>query len=289
MTWLALALVLASAVAHASWNFLTKASTDKLVFSWCFATLASILYLPLAIGALVAAPLPPSGWALVAGTTCLHLCYFLLLNAAYMRGDLSLVYPIARGTGLALVPLAGVFLLGERISLPAILAIGTILLGLFTVYARTLRFNLRCGMAGLLSEPGARFAFATGLVIAAYSVWDKYAVAVVPPPVLNYFGFLGMAIGPAPWVWHRREALRHELTNNRRAIVAAAILSPLAYLLVLSALTFSRVSYVAPAREVGIVIGTALGSIVLREPFGRNRLLGAALITVGVIGLALAP
>lgn len=289
MTPLALGLVLCSALAHASWNFLTKLSEDKLVFSWCFTALASVLYLPLALVFLAAAPPPAIGWAFVWGTMLLHIVYFYLLNRAYTHSDLSLVYPVARGTGIALIPIAGAAILGEQVSFPAAAAILTILAGVLLVHARGPGKLALLGAGATLREPGTRFALATGLVIATYSVWDKRALSFVPPPVLNYAAFLAQALVAAPLAWRRRPALAREWARRKRAIVAAAVLSPLAYLLVLVALTFSRVSYVAPAREFGIVVGTALGMLALKEPYGANRLLGAALITAGVLGLALAP
>jgi drug/metabolite transporter (DMT)-like permease len=292
MTALALALVLAAAAAHATWNFLTKASESPLAFSWCFSVLGCLLYLPLVVFSLWTAPPSPAGWAILAGTATLHLTYFSLLNAAYARADLSLVYPVARGTGVALVPMLSVALLGEHVSLPAAAAIGAIVAGVVVVHLRGLRRGLRHGLASVVREPGGRFAIATGFTIAAYSIWDKNALAHVEPVVLNYAGFAGLAIAPAPLILGhtlRRAALRREVKRRWPAMLAAAILAPLAYLLVLIALTFSRVSYVAPAREVGIVVGAALGTFVLREPFGANRLLGAALVAAGVLGLALAP
>lgn len=289
MSPLALALVLGSGFAHAGWNFLLRTSGDKVVFSWCFTVLASVLYLPLAVTVALAAPVPVEGWVAILGTMVLHIAYFYLLNQAYTHGDLSLTYPVARGTGLALTPILAVAFIGEQISPPAAGAILVILLGVLLAHSRgTGLAALQDTASGLVSK-GALFALATGLVIAAYSVWDKRALRVVAPPLLNYGIFLAQALMSTPVVLRRWPAVRRELAQRKRAILAAAILSPLAYLLVLAALTFSRVSYVAPAREFGIVVGTLLGTFVLKEPHGPNRLLGAALITAAVVALALAP
>jgi drug/metabolite transporter (DMT)-like permease len=144
-------------------------------------------------------------------------------------------------------------------------------------------------IASGLATKGALYALATGVVIASYSVWDKRALGTVAPPLLNYGIFLAQALMSTPVALRRWPTVRREVAQRKGSILAAAVLSPLAYLLVLAALTFSRVSYVAPAREIGIVVGTLLGTFVLKEPHAPNRLLGAALITAGVLALALAP
>ena len=285
MTPLALALVLLSAVAHAGWNYLTKKSSDTLVFSWCFTALASVLYLPFLLAVLQRSSVPPAGWLFVAGTMALHIVYFHLLNSAYTHGDLSLVYPVARGTGIALIPIGGSLLLGETVSLPAALAMAAILFGVLAVNRGASWRTLTAAFA----EKGSRFALATGLLIASYTLWDKQALSLVPPLVLIYASFFGQALTATPLVLRRPIALRREIRERKRAILAAAVFAPLAYLLVLYALTFSRVSYVGPAREISIVVGAALGTLALGEPYGRGRLIGSAVIVAGVLALALAP
>jgi drug/metabolite transporter (DMT)-like permease len=263
---------------------------DPLVFSWAFAALAVLLYLPLALGTALLRPVPPAGWGFIAGTMALHVAYFFLLSLAYRSGDLSLVYPVARGTGIALVPLVAVLALGERVSPAGAAAIATVVLGVLLVHLRGLRPSSPARLVCRLREPGLRYALCTGLVIATYSVWDARGVTLVAPPVYNYFVFLAQALAAAPVALGRgRAVLAHEWRCRRAAIVAAALLSPLAYLLVLLALTFSRVSYIAPARELGIVIGTLLGTLALHESYGRFRVAGSLLIVAGVFGLALAP
>ncbi len=287
MTLLALALVLASAGAHATWNYLAKSSGDKTIFMWSFVTLASVIYLPLVLYFAVRDPVPPRGWIYMGGTMLLHVAYFTLLAGAYAREDLSVVYPVARGTGIALVPVVAALALGERVSPAGAASIAAIVAGVVVAHTRGSGWSALAGLAHSLRSPGSRLALATGVVIAAYSTWDKQGVSLVAPPVYNYFPFLGQALAMAPVALRRREAVRREVRNGRAAILAAAILSPLAYLLVLTALTFSQVSYVAASREVGIVVGALLGTLVLKEPHGGNRALGAALIVAGVFGLAL--
>jgi drug/metabolite transporter (DMT)-like permease len=281
MTLLALALIFASAWAHALWNFWGKACGDKHAFFWCFILVGVVVYSPAAAYFLATRPLGPHAAVFCAGTAVLHVAYFQLLKYGYTIGDLSLVYPVSRGTGILLISGAGVFFLRERVTAPAVAAIATILAGLVVV-------NLRSGGAGGGARP-ALVSAAIGVLIAAYSVWDKVALRDVHPILLGYTSFLGQALFNAPFALARRDSLRREIARNWKVIVAAGVLAPASYWLILVALTFSRVSYIAPARELGIVIGVVLARVVLREPFSAPRLLGSCLIVAGVIALALAP
>lgn len=290
MTALALALVVASAFAHATWNYLAKSSHDPYAFTWAFCAVATLVYLPIAAASVWQRP-PPAGALLFIGVTvALHVVYFGFLNTAYGRSDLSIVYPVARGTGLLLIPIGAAAILGEHVSLAGAVSIAVIVLGVLTVHSRGGGLSALRGLARSIGEPGSRVAVLTGLVIASYSLWDKNALSYLSPILLDTGIFVGQAIVYSPFVWRRkRAAVLRELRERPTAVLAAGILSPLAYLLVLTALTFSRVAYIAPTREIGIVIGALLGARALKEPYPTNRLIGSALIVLGVFGLALSP
>jgi drug/metabolite transporter (DMT)-like permease len=290
MTLAALGLVVASAFAHVTWNYLAKGSRDVFTFTWLLSIVSSIVYLPFAALSLWRNPPPPSIFTLVGVSVILNLAYFRLLSASYARADLSVVYPVARGTGLILIPIGAALFLREPVSLAGALSILIIAIGLFTIHTRgTGRSALR-GVLASWAEPGSRLAFLTGVVIAAYSVWDKNVVGTISPVVLDTSVFVAQALVNAPtMLLTRRAAAFAEFRERRGAVVAAGILAPFAYLLVLQALTFSRVAYIAPTREIGIVFGTILGLRQLKEPYPINRLLGAGLVVVGVFGLALSP
>ena len=292
MTGLALTLVLLSALAHASWNFLLKRyATSPEVFIWLLQFCISVLFLPL--GAVLAwqTSVDPLGWWWLLGTIVLHILYFLLLGRGYTYADLSVVYPIARGFGPALVPVLGVLVLDESITSLAVVGIIGVVAGIYTIYwwgnlALILRDPLR-----LLKEPGSRAAVATGLIIATYSIWDKVGVRYINPLLYMYLMSLGTFLGITPFVLKKYSlsAIRGEWHASAPVIVVAALLTFAAYGMVLTALDFSRVSYVAPSREVGIVIGVLLGTLILKEPFGRGRLLGSGFILVGLGLIAVAP
>lgn len=288
MTLFALALVVASAFAHSTWNYLTKASRDSYAFTWAFTCLAGLLYLPFALFVAARQPPPSTVWFLVGVTVALHVVYFRLLNASYARSDLSIVYPFARGTGLMLIPIGAVLLLGEHVTAVGAMSIGLILVGVLTLHTRGGGLTALRGLLTSLAEPGSRLAAATGVIIAGYSLWDTHALGQLNPVILDTGIFLGQALVNAPLVLAtRRQAVLYEVRKRPRAVLTAAILSPLAYLFVLTALTFSPVAYIAPTREIGIVIGTLLGARHLKEPYPRNRIVGVTLIVVGVFCLAL--
>jgi drug/metabolite transporter (DMT)-like permease len=287
----ALILVLLSGVAHVGWNFLMTRADDHEAFVWWMQVVMAVLFAPLALLLFVAEPVSPQGWLFVFGTSLIHAFYFLFLARGYASGELSQVYPIARGTGPALVPILGVLLLGETVSLPAVAGIAAIVAGVFFVYWTGRMAQLISHPLQFLKEPGTRYAIATGLCIAAYSIWDKLAVSSVAPFLYMHMMAAGTGILLAPYILRRRgiTALRAAWRAGARVIIAAAVLTFLAYGLVLSALQLAQVSYVWPAREIGIVLAVLLGSLVLKEPSGRGRLLGSCLIVLGIGTIAIAP
>ena len=291
MTGLALTLVVLSAVAHATWNFLFKRGARQEVFIWWTQVSITTLLLPVAVALVWREPVSYPGWWFVLGTAIAHALYFVLLGRGYRYGDLSVVYPIARGTGPSLVPILGVVVLGETVAPVAIAGIVGVVSGIYVVHWWGQFSNVLRDPFRLVSEPGTRYALLTGTVIAAYSVWDKVGVRYVSPFAYMYLMSLGSAVFLAPYVWraHGTAAMRAEWRSSYPRILAVSGLMFLAYGLVLSAFRIAQVSYVSPAREVGIVMGVLLGVLVLKEPFGKGRILGSCLIVLGLVLIALAP
>jgi len=284
MTALSLVLVLLSALAHASWNLMLKRAKDPQIFAWWLVVVASVLLFPLGVALLWLNPVGFPGLWFVLATIGLHVFYFNLLARAYDQGDLSLVYPVARGMGPMLVPILAVILLNETVGPLAIIGIAAIICGIYTIslwgnFKQLLRSPLL-----LLRSAGMRYALLTGLTIAVYSIVDKKGVSHVQPLLYMYFLTIGTAIILAPYILGSKglEAVKTEWRANYWYITAAGLLTFIAYGLVLTAFSLSRVSYVAPAREVGIVIGVLMGIILLKEPFGKGRLFGSILIVSGL-------
>ena len=280
-----LALVIAAAFAHAGWNLLAQPAVGGVAFVWLCAVAGTVLYLPVLVVALAADP-GPLGWAavgLMAVSGALHALYFVLLQRGYAIGDLSVVYPLARGTGPLLSTTAAIVFLGERPSPLAIAGAALIVAAVFSLIRR----SGDSGPAGGGRATG--FALLTGAAIAAYTLWDKHAVGVAAlSPIVYYWGTnLANAGLLTPLALRDRDGLRQAWTDSRLRAAGVGLLSPLAYVLVLYALARAPVSYVAPARESSIVVGTLLGALVLHEKDMGRRLVVAAAILVGVVVLTL--
>ncbi len=282
MTALALGLVLLAALAHATWNLLAKQASDKLAFLWGATLVAAALYLPIGLWLFLTHPSPTLGWAIVSASTLLEAFYFWSLAQAYRYGDLSLVYPVARGIGPLVVPVLGVALLGERLSALAALGILLIVVGVLVVHLPTFGWSGARALLRATRHPGTRYAALTGLLVASYSTLDKRGVALMSPLLYVYVLHLGSALALSALLLPRRTAAAKEWRRQPWRVAAVGLMTPLTYGLVLAALTFTPVSYVVPAREVSIVFAALLGTLVLREPFGPQRVAGSALIACGL-------
>lgn len=285
MTLLALALLLMAAFAHAGWNLLLKRTGGGIGFVWLFALLATCIYAPIALVLLWNARFD-LGWTalgFIVASAVIHTGYFLMLDRGYRLGDLSVVYPLARATGPLITIVVAVLVLGERPGPIALLGAAAIIGGALFI-SGTVR-----SLAHGATRQSLLFALLTGCTIAAYTLCDQQAVtvALVPPVVLHWGENFGRVLLLSPLALRNRGAVREAWIRHRNSALAAAVLSPLAYILVLTAMTFTPVSYVAPAREISILVGAWFGARLLGEMQARRRLIAAAVMSAGVIGLAL--
>jgi drug/metabolite transporter (DMT)-like permease len=276
---------------HATWNYFVKRINGGAELVWLFSVLSVVLYLPIALYVLVTeAPKFGSTQLLfIVGSAGLHLGYFLLLQRGYRSGDLSLVYPTARATGPMLSTIFAVVLLGETITLQIALGGLCIIIGvLFLTGAAGQKRNLKDRATTV--APSLMFGIAAGLLIGSYTVWDAYAVSIllVSPLLLDYASSFGRAIILAPVAARRRSQVKDLWRHHKFGVIAIAVFNPLAYILVLYALTFTPVIYVAPTREVSVLLTVLMGSLLLGEGNLRRRLSWALLILTGVSLLAIA-
>jgi drug/metabolite transporter (DMT)-like permease len=282
---LALALVVCAAVLHAIWNALAKRADNQFVFLWCSVSLATALLLPLGLLRLPAEPAPASGLPFVAASVAIHALYFWALGRAYRHGDFSRVYPMARGLGVALVPLAALPLFGERLSWLGSLGVGLVVLGIAALGAMPSATRASVARA---SGAGTAWALVTGLTIAAYSLVDKAGVARLHPmPYIALMG-VGLSVVLAPVVLADRPALGREWRRHWRTILVASAMNLTSYLLVLFAFRLSKVGYVVAARELSILFSAFIGSLWLGEGRLAPRLAGASVVLAGVVCVALA-
>jgi drug/metabolite transporter (DMT)-like permease len=281
----ALVLVVCAAILHAVWNALAKRADNQFVFLWCSVSLATVLLLPLGLLRLPAEPAPASGLPFVAASVAIHALYFWALGRAYRYGDFSRVYPMARGLGVALVPLVALPLFGERLSWIGSLGVGLVVLGIAALGALPARVTPSVARA---SGAATAWALVTGLTIAAYSLVDKAGVTRLHP--MPYIALMGVSLSVvlAPIVLADRPALRHEWARHWRAILVASAMNLTSYLLVLFAFRLSKVGYVVAARELSILFSAFIGSLWLGEGRLAPRLAGASIVLAGVVCVALA-
>ena len=296
MSATALALILVAAVAHATWNLFSKqaSAAGASSFVWLMSLTATGLYAPVVVVSVLLSPprLSPLDWVFMIGTGLLQVGYFLFLQAGYRLGDLSLVYPLGRGTGALLAALAGITLLGERPGRAGITGIALAVLGVLVL--GTASRGTAASPSRTAPPPAAQasraiiFALVTGTFIASYTLWDKYAVSTlkVPPLIQGYASLPVMALVLAPSALRQRDRTARVWRRYRRQVTGAAVLSPLAYILVLIAMSFTAVSAVAPAREVSVLAGVVLGGRLLGEGSLARRLTAAAAIAAGIICIA---
>jgi drug/metabolite transporter (DMT)-like permease len=285
---LALALLLSAAVGHATWNYVAKGARNDLAFTFLLVVASEVVYLPISLAVFLWMQ-PHIGWQALLWVTVsgsFHITYYYLLTQGYRVGDLSLVYPLARGTGPALATVGAIIIYGERPGPVALL--GTLL--------------VVTGIVVMTWSPAARgggevtrsivFALATGGVIASYTLWDKKGVSILTPVLYSYGIDGARVVITAPFALGTRSA-RASLTAawrntaQRNAAIVIGVLSPAAYILVLIALSLAPVTYVAPAREISILFGAVIGWRLLSESDPRRRMVGAAAIVAGIFALAL--
>ena len=287
MTWLALALVLFSALIHASWNYLLKKSGGGTGLVTCASLTSLLIYAPIVLGATwyVGYDFKPMHLALMFASGMIHTFYFLLLDRAYRSGgDLSIVYPLARSTGPLITIVVAVMLLGERPSPTAIA--GAVLIGASALLLTGNPFAWHKSEA----RHAVGFALLTGCVIAGYTIFDKASVASwLIPPLLYDWGCNFFRVFVLVPLAQRRApgAMAAAWRDRRGAVIAIALGSPLSYILVLTAMVFTPVSLVAPAREVSILFAALMGAHFLREGDLTRRAIAAVGMVLGVSGLAL--
>ena len=284
MPWRALAFALIAALVHAAWNFILKKVEDRQLVSWWAILLGAAVALPFL---LPNAEIPPAIWPYILSSALAETIYYLALMRAYANADFSLTYPIARGVAPALIVVWAIIFIGERPRLAGMIGIAIIILGLIVIGAGQLAFKHR---EAPIQFRNIFLALFIALLISVYSVIDAVAVRAVSPfPYLMLvLGIGGLFIMP---VMLKRYGLRAALRSgqkNFRQIFAVAALMPLAYVLVLQAYAIAPVSYIGAVREISIVLAAFAGWRWLGEAFGKVRTLGAILIFIGILVIALA-
>ena len=290
MSAAALALVLTAALVHATWNYFLKKANATRPFWWLVYIITAVVTVP---ALFIYDPealrnITPVGWLVIALSAPIHVIYGQVLQIGYKKSDYSIVYPTARGTGPLITVLSAVLILGDRPSFWGWIGIALILASIVLLAMphkqdkQTQELRIRAGIFwGVL----------TGCFIAGYSFCDAWAVqqSTGLNPMTFYFPSIAVrALVFAPFImmhanWKQESVEILTTPRLQKALAVVTVGSPLAYLLVLYAMTMAPLAYVAPSREVGMMIGVVLGGLLLRERLSITRLSGVIGMTLGVI------
>ena len=288
----ALALVILAGLIHASWNIAAKKAGGDARFAFFTSVTGMVIWAPVGLWA-AWGWVPGWGWrewALIGISGLLHVLYYVILLRGYRKADLTVVYPLARGSGPLLSSLVAITLLGERISALGLLGIAGVVAGVFFI----------AGGPGLLRaahdpaqrqrvHKGMSYGLVIGAFIASYTVVDGYAVKfmLMSPILVDYLGnFVRLGL-LAPAVLRDRKAARVLWRQQWKYAALVGAISPVSYVLVLYAMQVAPLSHVAPAREVSMLFAALIGGHLLSEGDRWQRFLGAVCIAVGVMALAL--
>jgi drug/metabolite transporter (DMT)-like permease len=288
----ALALVVLAGFIHACWNIAAKKAGGDVRFVAFTSVVLMVFWAP--VGLWVGWQQVPAWgwleWALVLTSALLHIVYFIVLLRGYRQADLTVVYPLARGSGPLLSSMVAIFFLGEQISALGLLGILGVVGGVFLIAGGP-------GLWKAAQDPqqqarvrtGIFYGGITGLFIASYTVVDGYAVkvALMSPILVDYFGNLVRLVFLTPTLLRDRPTVWALWLQQRRYALIVGIFSPVSYVLVLYALQVAPLSHVAPAREVSMLFAALLGGHLLGEKDRGLRIAGAALIAAGVMALGL--
>lgn len=268
-------LVLLAAFLHALWNALAKSGGQPLLSVASYRGVSSVLcFLALPW---VVAPLPAS-WPLLFASVLVHNVYYFCLAKAYQSGDLSQVYPVIRGAAPLMVALGAAIFLGELLSWSDVAGIAFVSAGLLSlVFAR--------GAFGHFPIESLKWAALTAVLIASYTVLDGAGVRASGEKlgfIVWLFAFEAIPVGAFLLLTRRQEWVNY-LKAHRGAVLFAGVSSSIAYGLVIYAMTVGSIAIVSSIRETSVLFAAFIGSVFLREPFGRQRLVAAFVVALGVV------
>ena len=287
MPLLALIIVLVAAVLHALSNFLFKGGRDSSAMLWWSVTVGAVWY-----GVFVftqsSVAMPLETWVVFIPSILAEVAYARLITYGYADGDLSQVYPIARGAPLLLIAVLSALFLGERLPALSYVGIALLIIGIYLASLPSLDDLLKPLRAA--KHRPTQIALLAALCVTAYTLLDKIGVRYAQPLVYNWWVYAMIAVGYAPFVWSRanRASTAREFRMNWGRILVASVATVGSYLAALIGLSMTAASYVSSVRATSVVMGALLGWLFLKEQLGALRVFAAALMVVGLMLIAIA-
>ena len=296
MTYTAFALVILAGLIHALWNIAAKKAGGDSRFAGFTSVIMMFVWAP--VGIYFSLDVVPTWgvleWSFIAFSGVLHVLYFVILLRGYRKSDLTIVYPVARGSGPLISSFTALFLLGEKLTTIGLLGMLAVVIGVFLISGGRdlLRSALHSGQSEqkrVLIRKGIFYGLLTGLFIAAYTVLDGYAVKVliISPILIDYFGNFFRVALLTPTLLRDRVQTLHLWREQWKYALVVATVSPISYVLVLFAMQTAPLSHVAPAREVSMLFAALIGGRLLGEGDRLLRITGALCIAAGVVALGM--
>lgn len=285
MSFYAVIIIVISAFMHAIWNYFAKTSNGGKAFVWLYQVVSAVLFAPIILIYFFLQDLSLTwiqvGFMVLSGT--MHLSYSLILQKGYKEGDLSLVYPVARGLAPIIVTVGAILLLDEQINKLGMIGIALIIVSVFIISGGFAVFKSSKVSISIM------YGFFVSIAISAYTLFDKSALTVVmiSPLLLHYGSILIQLLVLTPFMKGSFHQVREEWKYHKKEAIGVGILQPSAYILILITMTFTPVSYVAPVREISIVVGALLGTYLLKEGFGKRRIIASAIMFIGIAIIAI--
>ncbi len=274
-------LIVFAAFLHAYWNFTTKKVSGNIRVLYCGLLLASGISAPFFV-LLFSWNQIHNAFFYIVATGVIHAAYFLFLCKAYEKGDISMVYPVARGCGIAGTALIAVFFLHEQLSALGVYGIASISIGTILVGMKIDR--------KIAPFEGIVYALFVGSMITCYSVVDKIAVSIINPLLYIFCMAFGTVIFLTPFVlFDKRQNLISTWKTHKRQSGIIGIGSMGTYLIILFAFQMAKVSYVVAVREVSVAFGAFLGITLLHEPYSKRKVAGIFGIVLGMMLIKTVP
>jgi drug/metabolite transporter (DMT)-like permease len=283
MSLLALVLVICSAITHIYWNAEVKHARQPEVFSLLLQVSGSVMAIAVALLLGDRFNFSWQGWACIVGTGLTYGAYYTLIAKSYERGDLSLAYPIIRGTAPVFTLLIALIITSKVPPLMGGLGIALICGGVLTGVVDAKDARISISLAGIM------LAVATGICTAIYSTVDQIGAEIVHP--LLYLGLAYIPGSIAQWIGLRSRKVSFDLHFKPAELVRlflASCSNTFGYFLFLLALIISNAAYVVSARSVGVVLSLVVGAVFFKEPITPRRTLSACAILAGIVAITLA-
>jgi len=283
MDYWAVALIIGSAILHAMWNLFAKNSLDKYVFSWWMKLFEFLFYMPIGVYLAFTTAVPMIGWIIALVSGIVHTAYWLLLSASYTHGDLSVVYPISRSAPI-IVSIIAVLFLGEKLSATGMAGIIIVMLGVYALSIDSLNLKKLLSPGTPFRNLGVFFAVLTAFSVTAYTIVDKYGSSYFNPLLFvwteKWISIIPFTLLTAT---QKRQHVKKEWVKNKWPIIAAGLLSPLSYAMIVFAMQMVQVSYIVSIRQISVVFGVVLAGTLLKEENVKTRFFSSILIFAGLV------